>query len=79
MVLSILMNVCLNSLISSIKSLQIITHLLLIPLVVPANAQIFFNYITSIVAFDPVDIQDQVEDYFELEQSDEAELAPNFV
>lgn len=79
MVLSILMNVSLNALISSIKSLQIITHLLLIPLIVPANAQIFFNYISAIVAFDPVDIQDWVDDYFELVQSDEAELASNFV
>ena len=49
------------------------------PMIIPPNAQIFFGYIFSVVRFDPVDIQEQVEEYFDLKQSDGVELADNFV
>ena len=77
-VLNVLMNSSLGTLISSIKGLQVITHLSLMPMIIPANAQIFFNYIFQVVAFDPIDIQKPVEEYFNLEQSEEVELASNF-
>ena len=44
----------LNQLIGSIKKLQIIVHLMLIDVPVPPNASLFFNYLLTIVAFDPV-------------------------
>ena len=48
-------------------------------MVVPANAQIFFGYILTVISFDPVDIEEPVGEYFDLKQSDGVELAINFV
>ena len=76
---SVLTNSSLGALISSIKALQIITHLSLMPVIIPANAQIFFSYICSAVSFDPIDIQESVEKFFDLKQTDGVELTNNFV
>ena len=78
-VLNVLINSSLGALISSAKSLQIITHLNLMPMIVPANALIFFSYIFSVASFDPIDIQEPVEEFFDLKQTDGVELASNFV
>ena len=73
------MNSSLGALISSVKSLQIITHLNLMPVIIPANAMIFFSYICSVANFDPIDIQEPVEEFFDLKQTEGVELANNFV
>ena len=44
------------------------------PFIIPANSQIFFNVIFDVVAFDPIDIKKQTEEFFDLEQTEEAEL-----
>ena len=46
---------------------------------IPPNAQVFFGYIFDVIAFDPIDIQDSVEQFFNLKQGDEFELEENFV
>ena len=46
---------------------------------IPPNAQVFFGYIFDVIAFDPIDIQDSVEQFFNLKQGDEFELDDNFV
>lgn len=46
---------------------------------IPPNAQVFFGYIFEVIAFDPIDIQDSVEQFFNLQQGDEFELEDNFV
>ena len=76
---SVLMNSGLGALMASIKTMQIITHLSLMPVIIPANAMIFFSFIFSAVSFDPVDIQEPVEEYFNLKQTEGVELANNFV
>ncbi len=64
---------------AAIKHLQVITHLCLMSVIIPANAQIYFGYIFTVIAFDPIEIQDQVENFFNLEQSDDFELEDKFV
>ena len=54
-------------LIGGIETLQIILHICLTDVRVPANAQVVFNEIFKIVSYDPIDIQDQVEDFFNLD------------
>ena len=41
---------------SAIKNVQVIVHLMLLSVVVPANAQIFYGAIAEMVAFDPIEI-----------------------
>ena len=60
---------------SSIKNLQVIVHLTLVNVIIPANAMIFFSMIFQIIAFDPVNIQDQVADLFEIDSDTE----PNYI
>ena len=55
-VLNILMRTSLNSMLSAIKFLQIVVHLTLLSVIVPANAQIFYGAIAEIVAFDPIEL-----------------------
>ena len=47
------------------------------PVIIPANAMIFYSYIFSAVSFDPVDIQEPVEEFFDLKQTEGVELANN--
>ena len=39
---------------SSIKNLQVIVHLVLLSVIVPANAFIFFKGLFKMIAFDPI-------------------------
>ena len=66
-VLNLIISQGLNQMLSSIKNLQVIVHLTLIHVVIPANAQIFFSMIFEIIAFDPVNISEQVIEFFELD------------
>ena len=56
-----------GALVASIKALQIITHLSLMPVIISADAMIFFSYICNAVSFDPIDIQEWVEGFFDLQ------------
>ena len=47
--------------------------------IIPVNAMIFFSQIFTSVSFDPIDIQEPVEDFFVLKQTEGVELANNFV
>ena len=49
------------------------------PVIIPANAMILFSSICSAVSFDPIDIQEPVEEFFDLRQTEGVELAKNFV
>ena len=63
---------------SSIKNLQVIVHLTLVNVIIPANASIFFAMIFEIIAFDPIDISDYVIDIFEIEETEVEDVSPNF-
>ena len=45
-----------NQMLGSIKNLQIIVHLCLLAVIVPANAQILFTHLFDMIAFDPIDV-----------------------
>ena len=66
-------------LIGSIEGLQIILHICLTDVTVPGNAQLMFMEIFKLVSFDPIDIQDKVEKFFELDPSRQIEMEGNFV
>ena len=55
-ILNIIMSSSLNSMLSAIKNVQVVVHLTLLSVVVPANAQIFYGAIAELVAFDPIEI-----------------------
>ena len=58
LILNLLLGSGLNSLIGSVKALQVIVHLLLLQVIVPANASMFFGIIFEALAFDPIDIEE---------------------
>ena len=62
----------------SIKNLQVIVHLCLLAVIVPANAQIFFSQIFEMIAFDPIDVSFIIDVLFATEKGD-FELNPTFV
>ena len=55
-ILGYLSKVFLNQLLGTIKNLQMLTHLSLLSVFVPANAQVFFSYIFDIISFDFADV-----------------------
>mmetsp|Transcript_34941 Transcript_34941/g.42830 ORF Transcript_34941/g.42830 Transcript_34941/m.42830 type:complete len:94 (-) Transcript_34941:1640-1921(-) len=57
-ILNLVASQSLNQMLSSIKNLQVIVHLTLVNVIIPANAMIFFAAILEIIAFDPIDIED---------------------
>ena len=73
-VLNILMSSSLNSMLSAIKNVQVIVHLTLLSVVVPANAQIFYGAIAEMVAFDPVEIDAYIDIGFKTRPDDDYEL-----
>ena len=64
---------------AAIIGIQIIVHICLTDVVVPANAQIFFEQIFTVIAFDPIEITPYVEALFNLKASDQTQLEGNFV
>ena len=62
---------------AAIKNVQVVVHLTLLTVVVPANAQIFYGAIAEMVAFDPVEMDvllglgTRPEDDYEFEEADE--------
>ena len=55
LVLNFVKGASMSQMISSIKNLQVIVHLVLMGVIVPANAQIYFSEIFKMIAFDPLD------------------------
>ena len=49
-----------NAMLASIKNVQVIVHLSLLNVIVPANAQIFFGAVAEMVVFDPVDVSEYI-------------------
>ena len=54
----------------SIKNLQVIVHLCLMSVIVPANAWIVFEQIFKMIAFDPIDISEYIDTGFSLQQAE---------
>ena len=51
----------------SIKNLLVIVHLcLFFFLILPGNATMFFEALFDMIAFDPVDVTEQIDWFFEL-------------
>ena len=50
-----------NAMLASIKNVQVVVHLTLLNVIVPANAQIFFGAVAEVVTFDPVDVSEYIE------------------
>ena len=57
-ILNLIVSQGLNLMLGLIKSLQVIVHLTLVNVIIPANAMLFFSMIFEIIAFDPIDIED---------------------
>ena len=68
-----------NRMLSSIKNLQVIIHLTLFNVIIPANASIFFAIIFKLIAFDPIEISEYVMDIFEIKDTEASDLSPNFL
>lgn len=58
----------------AIKNVQIIVHLTLFSVVVPASAQIFYGAIAEMVAFDPVEFDVIVDLGFQIRPDEEYAL-----
>ena len=66
----------LSELFAAINKLQIMVHLLVINVQIPANAQIYFSVLLQLVTFNFIDTEDTMREMFGL--FDEEELNPNF-
>ena len=58
----------------AIKNVQIIVHLTLLSVVVPASAQIFYGAIAEMVAFDPVEFDVIIDFGFQIRPDEEYAL-----
>ena len=56
---------------SSIKNLQVIVHLVLFKVIEPANSEIFFAALFNMIAFDPIDVTEQINTVFVLSEAKE--------
>ena len=63
----------------SFKILQLINHLVLFDVIVPANAQIFYGSLADILAFDPIDVAESIFDFFHFDQTGLEEMSDKFV
>ena len=59
---------------AAIKNVQVIVHLTLLSVIVPASAQIFFGAIAEMVAFDPIEIDTLIDFGIQLRPEDDFEL-----
>ena len=59
---------------ASIKNVQVVVHLTLLSVVVPANAQIFYGKIAELVAFDPVEFDALVDFGFKMRPDEDFSL-----
>jgi len=61
---------------AAIKKLQIMVHLLVINVRIPANAQVYFSVLLQLVTFNFIDTESTIRRLFNLEDKDE--IPPNF-
>ena len=73
-ILNIVMSTSFNQMLSAIKNVQIIVHLTLLSVVVPANAQLFYGAIAEMVAFDPVEMDMVLDLGFKTRPDDDYDL-----
>ena len=69
-VLNLIVSQSLNQMLSSIKNFQVIVHLILINVIILANALMFFTIIFEIIAFDPIDTSEYDMDIFEISDTE---------
>lgn len=77
-ILNLLMGTSMSQLLGSIKPLQVIIHLSLMSVEVPGAAQSIFGAIAELVVFDPIPVEDEINELFELAHEDDNELNTNF-
>ena len=67
-ILNVIMSASMNQMLGSIKNLQVIVHLCLFTLIIPANADVFLAALFDMIAFDPIDVQFLLEAIFTIEE-----------
>ena len=74
-ILNLIMSTSMNQMLSSIKNMQIIVHLILFSFVVPGVTSIFFAALADMITFDPFDSASvYTEKYFSLEEAEDEVL-----
>ena len=66
----------LQEMFSVMKKMQVMVHLLLVNVVVPANCQMFFNSLLSLVTYNIVDLSPYLKRFLKLD--DDVPMADNF-
>jgi hypothetical protein len=66
----------LQEMFSAMKKMQVMIHLLLVNVVVPASCQIFFNSLLSLVTYNIVDLSPYLKRWLKLD--DDVPMADNF-
>ena len=77
-VIQLLMAASIAQMVSSIKFLQIIVHCCLLNVIVPGNAAILFSAVADQIAFDPIDLSDEINKMYGIVEQQE-ELASNLI
>ena len=77
-ILTYLLGFGLGSMLGSFQVLQLINHLVLFDVIVPANAQIFYGSLADILAFDPIEVADSIFEFFHFDETGFEEMSDNF-
>ena len=77
-ILNLAMGTSMSQMLGSIKALQIMIHLCLMNVDVPSIAQSVIGKISQMVVFDPIPMEDQIDQLFSLDHNEENELNSNF-
>ena len=75
-VINLLFAGSLQMLLGAVKHIQILGHMMLVRLTIPATAQVFFSYLLRIVCLDLIDLDEWYDSVLELK--DNRALSPNF-
>ena len=74
-ILNLIMSTSMNQMLSSIKNMQVIVHLILFSFVVPGVTAIFFGALADMITFDPFDgASEYTSEYFALDMQEEETL-----
>ena len=65
--------------VGKIKELQLILHVCLTESIVPPNAQTALSPIFSAITFDPIDVSDESDELYKIDQAKQKEMKDNFV
>ena len=74
--LNILFSGTLQQILSVLKQLQIMVHMMLVRVKSPGNVNLFFGFLLVVVAMDPLDMDDVYDEYLSLDETNP--IAPNF-